>query len=61
MVAAIAVERGIDDDDGEVVGVAPEVVERLSAYVADVTSGQHQAGLLVGDARRLIHDARVLV
>ena len=39
MVAAIAVERGIDDDDGEVVGVAPEVVERLSAYVADVTSG----------------------
>jgi hypothetical protein len=37
MVSAIAVERGIDDEG--VVGVAPEVVERLSAYVADVTSG----------------------
>jgi len=36
MVAAIAAEAGIDDG---VVGVAPEVIERLAAYFADVTAG----------------------
>jgi SRSO17 transposase len=36
MVAAIAAEVEID---GGVVGVAPEVVDRLAAYFADVTSG----------------------
>jgi SRSO17 transposase len=36
MVAAIAVEVGIDD---AVVGVAPEVRDRLAAYFADVTAG----------------------
>jgi SRSO17 transposase len=36
MVAAIAAEAGIDD---AVVGVAPEVRDRLAAYFADVTAG----------------------
>ncbi|MBA3538169.1 MAG: IS701 family transposase [Deltaproteobacteria bacterium] len=36
MVAAIAAEAGVDV---ELVGVAPEVMERLAAYFADVTSG----------------------
>src|SRR6266498_318418 len=36
MVAAIAAEAEIDD---AVVGVAPEVRERLAAYLADVTAG----------------------
>ena len=36
MVAAIAAEVGIDDG---LVGVAPEVKDRLAAYFADVTSG----------------------
>ena len=36
MVAVIAAEAGIDD---VVVGVAPEVKERLAAYFADVTAG----------------------
>jgi SRSO17 transposase len=36
MVAVIAVEAGIDD---AVVGVAPEVKDRLAAYFADVTAG----------------------
>jgi len=36
MVSAIAVEAGIDD---VVLGAAPEVMERLAAYFADVASG----------------------
>ena len=36
MVAASVMEIGIDD---EVVGVAPEVEDRLAAYFADVASG----------------------
>lgn len=41
MVATDGVEAGIEDG---VVGVAPEVKERLAVYFADVTSGLRRAG-----------------
>ncbi len=46
MVTTAAVEGGSveDEDEDDVVGVAPEVKDRLAAYFAEVTSGLRRAG-----------------